>query len=256
LPPTPILAFLLAAAALAGFLDAIVGGGGLITVPALMIALPGVPVPTLLGTNKVLATGGATFAAGKFLRSGAMDWREALGPVVCAGAGSIAGSWLTYRVGPGFMRPLMLALMGAMLLFTLLKPDLGKVHAPRFGLSHQRGLAALIGLALGVYDGFFGPGTGSLYIFLFVALLGFDFLRSSALAKAANWASDVCAMGLFLSRGSWIPGLALALMAANAAGGYAGAHVALSRGTAFVRGLFLVVVGGLMLRFGWQLLHG
>ncbi len=256
MPSHPVLAFLALAALLAGFLDAIVGGGGLITVPALLIALPGVALPTILGTNKVLATGGATLAAGKFLRSRVMDWREMVGPVLCAGAGSVAGSWLTYHVGPGFMRPLMLGLMGAMFLFTLLKPELGKVHAPKFGLSHQRGLAALIGLGLGVYDGFFGPGTGSLYIFLFVAVLGFDFLRSSALAKAANWASDVCAMALFLSKGSWLPGLALALMAANAAGGYAGAHLALRRGTGFVRGLFLAVVGALILRFGWQLLHG
>ena len=256
MPSHPVLAFLIGASLLAGFVDAVVGGGGLITVPALLIALPGTPLPTILGTNKVLATGGATLAAGQFMRSRVLDGREMVGPMLAAGAGSVLGSWLTYRVGPGFMGPLMLGLMGAMFLFTLLRPDLGRLHAPRYGQAHQRGLAALIGLGLGVYDGFFGPGTGSLYIFLFGAVLGFDFLRASALATAANWASDVCAMGLFLSRGSWIPGLALILMVANAVGGYAGAHLALRKGAGFVRLLFLFVVGSLILRFGWQLLRG
>lgn len=257
MPSLPTLALLMLAALLAGFIDAVVGGGGLITVPALMLGLPaGTPLPTLLGTNKVVAVTGATMAAGKFLRSGTLAWREMVAPVLASALGATGGVWLTYRVHGDFLRPVMLGLLVAMLAFTLLKPDLGDLHAPRFGLNHQRGLAALIALALGFYDGFFGPGTGSMLIFLFVAVLGFDFLRASALAKSVNWASNLTAMGLFVWQGSWIPTVALSMAVANGVGGYLGAHVALSKGSRWVRGVFIGVVGALILRLGWQVFRG
>ncbi|HEX9011851.1 MAG TPA: TSUP family transporter [Holophagaceae bacterium] len=257
MPSLPVLLLLMLAALLAGFIDAVVGGGGLITVPALLLGLPaGTPLPTLLGTNKVVAVTGTTLAAGKFVRARALDWREMVLPVLASGLGSAGGVWLTYHMHADFLRPLMLGLLVAMLAFTLLKPDLGSLHAPRFGLAHQRGLAALISVCLGFYDGFFGPGTGSVLIFLFVAVLGFDFLRSSALAKAVNWASNITAMGLFVLRGSWLPVVALSMAVANGAGGYLGAHVALTRGSRWVRAVFIAVVGALILRLGWQVLRG
>lgn len=256
MPSLSAILLLMLAALLAGFIDAVVGGGGLITVPALMIALPtGTPLPTLLGTNKVVACTGTTMAAGKFLWSGTLSWREMVRPVTASALGASGGVWLTYRIHGDFLRPVMLGLLVAMLAFTLLKPDLGHIHAPRFGLGHQRGLATLIAMVLGFYDGFFGPGTGSLLIFLFVAVLGFDFLRASALAKSVNWASNLTAMGLFLWQGSWIPSVALSMAAANGAGGYLGARVALSKGSHWVRGVFIGVVGALILRLGWQVLH-
>ena len=243
------------ASLVAGFIDAAVGGGGLITVPALMLGLPaGTPMPTLLGTNKVVAVTGTTLAAGRFLRSRALAWPELVGPVLASGLGASAGVWLTYRVHADFLRPLMVGLLLAMLSFTLLKPELGRLHAPRFGLAHQRGLAALIAAALGFYDGFFGPGTGSLLIFLFVAVLGFDFLRASALAKGVNWASNVTSMVLFVHRGSWIPSVALGMAVANGVGGYLGAQVALRRGSQWVRRVFIAVVAVLIARLAWQAL--
>ncbi len=256
--PSPlILLLLILAALLAGFVDAIVGGGGLITVPALMLGLPvGTPLPTLLGTNKFVAATGTTVAAGKFLHSGALSPREMVGPVLASAAGASAGVWLTYRVHADFLRPLMLGLLVVMLAFTLLKPALGNIHAPRFGLSHQRSLAALIACTLGFYDGFFGPGTGSLLIFLFVAVLGFDFLRASALAKSVNWASNATAMVLFVSQGSWLPSVALGMAVANGVGGYFGAKVALEKGSRWVRIVFIAVVGALILRLGWQVWRG
>lgn len=255
--PSPSLLLLLALAALlAGFIDAAVGGGGLITVPALMLGLPpGTPMPTILGTNKLVAVTGATMAVGKFLRAGTLRAREMVGPVLASGLGASVGVWLTYRVHGDFLRPLLVGLLAVMLLFTLLKPDLGRLHAPRFGLSHQRGLAALIALALGFYDGFFGPGTGSLLIFLFVAVLGFDFLRASALAKGVNWASNFTSMVLFIWKGSFILPVALAMAVGNGIGGYLGAHVALNKGSGWVRGIFIGVVLALLARLGWQVLH-
>jgi len=257
-----ILLFLGAASLVAGFLDAIVGGGGLITIPALMIGFPtaglpgGTPLPTILGINKVSSCTGTTMAALKFLKSGTLPWREMVWPVVASMAGACGGVALAYMVKGDFLRPLMLVLMVGMLLFTVLKPELGKLHAPKYGLAHQRGLAALISFALGFYDGFFGPGTGSLLIFLYVAVLGFDFLRASALAKSVNWASNLSATVLFLWHGSWIPQAALAMAVGNGIGGWLGAHVALKKGSAWVRGVFIVVVGLLILRLGWQMLKG
>jgi uncharacterized membrane protein YfcA len=245
------------ASALAGFIDAAVGGGGLITVPALMLGLPaGTPMTTLLGTNKVVACTGTTVAAFKFARSGILPWRELLLPVVFAAGGSVLGSRLTYSVHPEILRPAVVVLLLGVFVWTLARPDLGSLHAPRFGLTHQRGLAAIISFIVGAYDGFFGPGTGTFMIYLFVAVLGFDFLRASALAKAANWASNGAALVFFLSHGSWLWKVALPMAAANGIGGWLGAQVALSKGSRWVRILFIGVVGTLILRLGWQALRG
>jgi len=252
-------ALLVLAALLAGFVDAIVGGGGLITIPALLLGLPaGTAITTILGTNKVVACTGTTVAAGQFLRAKVLHARELLVPVLCAMAGAGLGVRLAYLFqgrSEAWFRPVMVALMVLMLAFTLLKPELGKLHAPRHALRHQRLLAALISFAVGCYDGFFGPGTGSILIFLYVAVLGFDFLRSSALAKSVNWASNLASLVLFLGRGSWLPVLALTMAAGNGLGGYLGARTALRKGSGLVRVVFIFVVAALILRLGWQLIH-
>jgi len=258
MPQPHLLALLMLAALLAGFVDAVVGGGGLITIPALMLGLPaGTPITTILGTNKVVACAGTTFAAGQFLRARIIHWREMVAPVLCAMAGAAAGVALAYflqnRFEPYF-RPGMLGLMLLMLAFTLLKPDVGQLHAPRHELSHQRLLAAGMAAMLGFYDGFFGPGTGSILIFLFVAVLGFDFLRASALSKSVNWASNFASLAVFVWRGSWLPLVALSMALANAVGGSLGARTALSKGSGWVRAMFIGVVVVLILRLGWQML--
>jgi len=257
MPHVHLLAMLLLASLLAGFVDAVVGGGGLITIPALMLGLPaGTPITTILGTNKVVACTGTTFAAGQFLHAKVIRWQEMLLPVGCAMGGAALGVALAYfmqnRYQPMF-RPAMLALMVAMLAFTLLKPDYGKLHAPRYGLAHQRLLAAGISALLGFYDGFFGPGTGSILIFLFVAVLGFDFLRASALSKSVNWASNVASLCLFVARGSWLPMVALTMAMANGVGGSLGARTALRKGSGWVRAMFIGVVLALVLRLAWQM---
>lgn len=252
--PSPAAIALMALAALAGgFLDALAGGGGLLTMPALFLGLPGAPYPVIMGTNKVMALGGTTVAAGTFVRARTLPWRELVLPALACALGAVVGSGLAYRVDRAWMGPMVVGLLLAMFLWTLFRPAWGELHAPKHPVHHERLLAVLIAGALGVYDGFFGPGSGSMLIFAFVAVLGFDFLRASALAKAANFASDLAAMLVFLSRGSWMPRLALILMTANAVGGFLGARTALSRGAAWVRGFFLVVVGVLILRLGWPL---
>lgn len=257
MPSLPTLAFLTLAAFVAGFVDAAVGGGGLIQLPALLLGLPQAPITTLLGTNKLASCAGTTSAASQYLRARALHWREMVGPVLAAMVGSACGAALTYlfeRRFEGVFRPVIVLLMVAMLAFTLLRPDLGRHHMPRFALRHQRGLAVAIAAVMGVYDGFFGPGMGTLLIFLFVTILGFDFLRASALAKSVNWASNVAAIVLFVSRGSWLPWVALCMAVANGVGGHLGARAALAKGNRWLRLLFIAVVSLLLLRLAWQAL--
>jgi uncharacterized membrane protein YfcA len=257
--PDPFVLFVLALAGLAGgFVDAVVGGGGLITIPALLLGLPaGTPLTTVLGSNKVVGLTGTTVAATQFIRARVLDPREVLGPIAAGLAGGAAGAATAYvlerRFEP-YVRPLMLAVLIGILAFTLLRPEQGKHHAPRFGLRHQRGLALVIAVFLGFYDGLFGPGTGSILIFLFVSVLGFDFLRASALAKAVNWASNVSSLTSFISHGSWLPVVALSMAAGSGLGGFLGARLAIRRGNRWVRAVFIVVVVALIARLGTQTL--
>jgi len=258
-PPMPdplIFLFLLLAACLAGFIDGAVGGGGLISIPALFLGLSSHPTTTILGTNKVVACTGTTFAAAQFVRSRVVPFREMVFPMLAAGIGAALGAKTAYFFEGRFeahLRPVMLAMMIAMLLFTLLKPDLGAIHAPKHSKKKQALLATLLSLAIGFYDGFFGPGTGTLLIFFFVALLGFDFLRASALSKTVNWASNMASLALFVFKGSWLPLVAVSMAAANGIGGYLGAKTALAKGSRWVRALFTIVVAGLILRLAWQM---
>jgi hypothetical protein len=256
MPSFPVFVFLILAAIVGGFVDAVVGGGGLITVSALLIGLPGHSWPVVSGTNKAVACTGTTVAFGHFVRSKVLPWQDMVGPVISSMAGASLGVATAYYLSGRFepyMRPAMVIVMLAMLAWTLYRPDAGKLHAPRFGLSHQRMLAMAIACPLGFYDGLFGPGTGSMLIFLFVSVLGFDFLRASALSKSVNWASNFTAVVLFLSHGSWVPVVALTMAAGNGLGGYLGARTALSKGNAWVRVMFIIVVCALILRLGWQI---
>jgi hypothetical protein len=258
--PEPTTIFLLVLAAfVAGFVDAVVGGGGLITIPSLLLGLPGVPITTILGTNKFVSCTGTSVAVAQFVRSKVLRPREMVFPVLASMAGASVGVGLAYlfqgRFEP-FLRPLMVVLMAGMLTFTLLKPDLGTLHAPRFGQAHQRALALAMAFCIGLYDGFFGPGTGSILIFLFVAVLGFDFLRASALAKSINWASNAASVVLFLSQGSWIPVLAVCMAVGNGVGGALGARTAIAKGARWIRWVFVAVVSALIVRLAWQILAG
>jgi len=249
--------FLILAAGLAGFIDGAVGGGGLISVPAMFLGLSNYPTTTILGTNKLVACTGTTFAATQFVRSRIVPFREMALPMLAAGMGAVFGVRTAYFFEGRFethMRPMMLVMMIAMLFFTLLKPNLGTVHTPKHNRKNQILLATIISFAIGFYDGFFGPGTGTLLIFFFVTLLGFDFLRASALSKTVNWASNIASLMFFIFRGSWLPVIAVSMAAANGIGGYLGAKTALTKGSRWVRALFTLVVTGLILRLAWQML--
>lgn len=240
------------ASLLAGLVDAIVGGGGLILVPALFATYPGAAAATLLGTNKSASVWGTSIATLQYARRVRMRW-AVMGPAALAAlAGSFVGAWAVTVIDPQILRKLLPLILLALLAYTLARKDMGRVHAPRHGLQRERLLACGIGLMIGGYDGFFGPGTGSFFIFLFVRVLGYDFLNASAAAKLLNVATNVSAIALFAAKGHvwWQVGLVLA--AANVAGSLIGTRLALRHGAGFVRGVFVLVVGALIIKTGWD----
>ncbi len=240
------------ASLLAGGIDAIVGGGGLVLVPALFAVYPNAAPATLFGTNKSASVWGTGIATFQYARRVQMRW-AVLGPAALAAlAGSFLGAWAVTLIDPTFLRRALPLILLAVLLYTLAKKDLGRTHAPRHERGRETLLACAIGAVIGGYDGFFGPGTGSFFIFLFVRLLGYDFLHASAAAKLLNVATNVAAIALFAAKGHvwWQVGLLMA--AANVTGSLIGTRLALRHGTGFVRGVFIVVVGALILKTGYD----
>jgi uncharacterized membrane protein YfcA len=236
------------ASGLAGFVDAIVGGGGLILLPALFAVYPSAPPASLMGTNKGGAVWGTAWAARQYAQRVDMPWHALLPAVAMALLGSFGGAWLLTLVSPEGLRKALPFVLAIIFVYTLLKKDLGQQHAPRYS-GRTEGLAAgAIGLAVGFYDGFFGPGTGSFFVFLFVRGLGYDFLHASASAKLLNTATNVAALALFSWKGHVWWQMALVLGAANVVGSLLGTRLALRHGSGFVRWVFMAVVGALILK--------
>lgn len=251
------MTWLILASGLAGFVDAVAGGGGLVLLPALLLGLPSdTPLPTVLGTNKMAAVVGTAGAAWQYGRKGLLSAAEVSGPLMAAMVGSAAGARLTWLLDPVVFRPVLVAVLFGVWWVVALRPGLGASPSAGVQGPRARSLAAGIALGMGFYDGLIGPGTGSLLLVLFVWVLRMDFLRASALAKVANLGSNLGALALFGARGSWIPTLGLVLAVANLAGGLLGAHLAVRLGSIWVRRFFLLVVLALLGRLAWQVVRG
>ena len=252
MPAMQEIAVVMLASLGAGFVDAVVGGGGLVLIPALFSVYPGAAPATLFGTNKGGAIWGTAIASVQFARRVVLPWK-ALAPAVAAALlGSLAGAWTVTLVPPDGLRRALPLILLAVLVYTLLRKDLGREHAPLGSPARQAALASAVGAVVGFYDGFFGPGTGSFFVFLFVRLLGFDFLHASASAKLLNTATNFSALVLFALKGHVWWHLALAIAVANIAGSLIGTRLALKHGAGFVRGMFLLVVTALILKTGWD----
>ena len=243
---------LVAAAAVAGFVDSIAGGGGIITLPVLLAA--GLPPHFALGTNKLQSTFGSLTATLRYRAAGILRFGDIVPGIAATAVGAALGALAVGAIDTTFLRVLIPILLLAIVAFLALRPRFGMAPARR----RLNWLPFWIGagLLLGFYDGFFGPGTGSILIFLFVAVLGFDFLRASALSKSVNWASNIASLCLFVARGSWLPMVAVTMAMANGVGGSLGARTALAKGSGWVRVMFIGVVLALVLRLGWQMLRG
>ena len=236
----------------AGFVDAIVGGGGLILVPALFAIFPTTHPASLFGLNKSASVWGTAIAAVQYSRRVSMNWHALLPAAVAGLVGGFAGAWAVTVLSAEFLRKLLPLVLLGVLAYTLARKDLGRHHAPRLVAGHERAAAVGIGLLLGFYDGFFGPGTGSFFVFLFVRWLGYDFLHASAAAKLLNTATNFAALVLFALKGHVWWHYALAMALANVAGSLLGTRLALRHGAGFVRGVFIVVVTALILKTGYD----
>ncbi len=240
------------ASLLAGLVDSIVGGGGLILLPALFATFPQAAPATLFGTNKSASIWGTAFATAQYSRRVSLPWRSLLPAGVAGLLGSFAGAWVVTQVDPALFRKALPLILTALLLYTLARKDLGHHHTPRFTGRREALAATGIGLVIGFYDGFFGPGTGSFLVFAWVRLLGYDFLNASASAKFINTATNFAALSLFAWQGHVWWHLALAMALANVAGSLIGTRLALRHGAGFVRQVFILVVLALILKTAYD----
>lgn len=243
---------MLAAAGAAGVVDAIVGGGGLIMVPALFGLFPQALPATLLGTNKAAAVWGTAWSAWQFSRRVRLPSRRLMGALAAALIGSAVGAWLATKVPAGAFRVALPVVLGAVWVYTLWRKDMGHTHEPSWAPHVEAWWAALLGATVGLYDGLFGPGTGSFFVFALVRGLGWDFLHASAAAKRLNVATNVAALAWFIPHGHVVWALALPMAVANVAGSTLGTRLALRHGSGFVRVVFLLVVGVLILKTAWD----
>jgi uncharacterized protein len=250
---TTILVCMCMASFLAGFVDAIVGGGGLIQLPIGIVLLPQKPINVIVATLKLPAFFGTGFAAYQYAQKNNTYWRLLGLLMPLAAVAALCGSQLLTVVHNNFMKPILLVVLVLVAIYTFTKKDFGSAEQlpPSTGKGF-RWKAMAITLIIGFYDGFIGPGTGSFLILAFITILGYDFLHASATAKLINLATNCGSIVLFILKGKIWWTLAIPMAVANSAGGILGAHLAISKGNQFIRKVFLVVVTATLLRFGYD----
>ena len=253
-PTLTVFALLALAAMAAGFVDAVVGGGGLIQLPALLLGLPGAAPVEVLATNKLASICGTTVSSATYYRRVRPDPRTFLPLMALAFVGSALGAVVAFLIPSSAFDPIVLVVLVVVGVYVLLKPRLGEVTALRFAGHRHTAAAMLTGLAVGFYDGALGPGTGSFFVFTLVGLLGYNFLEASAKARLANWATNLAALCVFVPQGAVLWKVGLVMGVCNLVGGYLGARTAVSRGARFVRVFFIVVVSAFVVRIGGDVL--
>ncbi|HEX6967852.1 MAG TPA: TSUP family transporter [Micromonosporaceae bacterium] len=244
---------LLAAAIAAGWVDAVVGGGGLLLLPALLLGLPDLPPATALGTNKLTAITGTTTAAITYARRTKIDWSVAGPAAGCAVLASGTGALLAGTIPPAAYRPAVIAVLAAVAVTVAVRPRIGTVADPARRTTARVAAAVLTaGGLIAVYDGMFGPGTGTFLVLAFTTLIGVDFLHGSAMAKLVNAGTNLGALAVFAATGHvwWLLGALLAV--GNIAGALLGARTAIRRGAGFVRLVLLAVVLAMAAKLGYD----
>lgn len=250
------LILLCVAAFSAGFVDAIVGGGGLIQTPAALVLLPDLPVSTVIGSIKIPSFSGTFFAARQYLKKVQLNWKLTFVMCMTAFVAAFAGSELLTLVSNKYMKPVIFIVLILVAIYTYTKKDFGQqVHKKHSDKKVIR-LSILISLVIGFYDGFIGPGAGSFLVLAFIAILGFDFLQASANAKIVNLSTNLGSIVLFLLKGSILWTVAIPMAISNAVGGMIGASLAIKKGNQFIRIFFLIIVIATLLRFGYDVFVG
>ena len=249
---TYILLLLCLAAFFAGFVDAIVGGGGLIQTPIALVLLPNLAVSSVIGSLKVPAFSGTSFAAKQYLKKVHMNWKLLSIMAIIAFSAAFLGSNLLTLVSNNFMKPLLLVVLTVIAIYTFAKKDFGFHVEKKLSQKRQLLLAILMSICIGFYDGFIGPGTGSFFVLGFITILGFDFLHASANAKMVNLATNFGSICLFILKGKIIWAIAIPMSICNGFGGWLGAKLAINKGNSFIRIFFLIVVVATLIRFGYD----
>ncbi len=246
------IVFLCVAAFGAGFVDAIVGGGGLIQLPVALILLPSFPVASVIGSLKIPSFSGTAFAAVQYIRKVKLQWRLLLIMMGLAMLSAFAGSSLLSMVHNDFMKPILLIVLTIVAIYTYTKKSFGQLIEKQLSRKMEIIYSVLISIVIGFYDGFIGPGTGSFLMLAFITIIGIDFLHASANAKMVNLATNTGSIILFLSKGTIIWSIAIPMAISNAVGGYIGAKLAINKGNKFIRVFFLIVIIGTLIRFGYD----
>ncbi|GAA1577757.1 sulfite exporter TauE/SafE family protein [Leucobacter aridicollis] len=246
------LVLLLLAAFAAGWVDAVVGGGGLIQLPALLL-VPGIAPVQALATNKLASVFGTAASSVSYYRSVRPSLKTALPMAAIALAAAVGGASLAAFLPAEVFTPIIMIALVVVALITIFKPALGAVTKLKHSGAKHVVLAGLAGAAIGFYDGLIGPGTGTFLVIALVALLGYDFLMASAQAKIVNFATNLGALLLFIPLGAVLWPLGMLMAVANVAGSVLGSKMAIARGARFVRILFLIIVAALVVKLGFDL---
>ena len=239
---------------IAGFIDSVVGGGGLIQIPALLISLPNTSVPIIFGTNKIAALSGTSIAAIQYAKRIKFNFKLLIIISASSFIASYSGARIVSLINPSTLKPIILVILIIIAIYTFIKKDLGKVQTRQLPFNKQAALGILIGLVVGFYDGFFGPGTGSFFVLAFVLILGFEFVQASAYAKIVNCMTNISALIVFISHGNFIISIALLMAVFNISGSIIGSRMALKKGNEFIRLFFLMIVVIMILRYGYDVL--
>lgn len=249
---TYIIIILCIASFIAGFVDAIVGGGGLIQTPVALIALPNLSVASIIGTLKIPGFSGTSIATIQYLKKVKVDWKLFGVMAIVSFVFAFIGSSLLNVMQNDFMKPVLFVILVLLLVYTYLKKDFGQLEISKLSTTRKYTYAVVICILIGFYDGFIGPGTGSLLIMAFVAILGFDFLQASTNAKLVNLATNIGSITLFVIKGKIVWAIAIPMAICNALGAFIGARLAISKGNGFIRVFFLIIVAITLLRFGYD----
>lgn len=248
---TLLLAFA-AIAFVSGFIDSLVGGGGLIQTPALLIGFPTTPIATLFGTNKIAALSGTSVATYQYARRIKFDYRLLLVVSAFSFIASTLGAKAVSLMRADVLKPLILVILILMAIYIYKKKNLGATVSKTLSFPKQLFFGSLIGLVIGFYDGFFGPGTGSFLILGFVVILGFEFVTASAYAKVVNCFTNISALLVFIQQGHYILEIGILMAIFNVLGNLIGSNMALKNGNAFVRKIFLFVVSLMIIRYAYD----
>ena len=236
----------------AGFIDAVVGGGGLIQLPALLIQFPQTNLPTLFGTNKIAALSGTIIAAIQYAKKVKFNFLLLLTISLFAYLASGAGAKIVSLLDVKMLKPIILIILIAIAIYTIFKKDLGSIQLKEISLKKQIIYGSLIGIVVGFYDGFFGPGTGSFLVLGFVLFLGMDFMHASAYAKIVNCITNLSALVVFINQGNYLLNIAVLMGVSNIIGSYLGSHMAIKKGNAFIRNIFIFIVMLMIIRYGYD----